>query len=357
MDAKPQRPFRALRVRDENLPPSNITGQAKSIHQRNKSTPALSTLIAQGANKAGLTTKRTVFADVSNTSRPVQAKDDMVLQGKAGVKTFDTKLVKDIAKSSEKFISQPLKPTALRLSQKNLPAPVKQAPLITADSTDPSVNPEHATGEAQAEIKNICGGAAKRQTTIFREDSADVQSAKQGPSESYVETRPRAATTTYPAPVHQALPPRREKSEPSIISEPKEDVIEGNGPYVEEQEPQSNMESLLPLLRDDNSSQGLYHQSTHISDKSHMPMPYSAMQMDQIANIPTGFPNYSVVQLPGQSHPVMVSFDGAQTGQYGYVHASKMMPLPAGLPTPEPEEYWDEEEEEEYYEVDGYTTT
>jgi len=281
----------------------------------------------------------------------------MVLQGKAGVKTLDTKVIKDITKPSDKLFSQLVKPTALRPSQKNLQAPVKQAPSIHVESTNASVNPEPAFEEAEAEIINIRKGAAKRQTTIFREDSADVQSAKQGLSETSVETRPRAATTTDPAPVHQSLPPRREKSEPSIVSEPKEDRFQESGPSIEEQGQQSNIESLLPLLHDDDSNQALHQQRPHTSDQSHMPMPYSTMHLGPIANMPVGFPNYSVVQLPGQSHPVMVSFDGAQTGQYDYADASRMMPLPAGLPTPEPEEYWDEEEEEEYYEVDGYTTT
>src|SRR5216117_648493 len=73
MVLKPQRPVRTLRVRgDENLPP--VHG-AKSLHQRNKSTPALSALVGQGGLKNAA--KRTAFGDVSNTVNAVQStKDD-----------------------------------------------------------------------------------------------------------------------------------------------------------------------------------------------------------------------------------------------------------------------------------------
>ncbi|KAL1798390.1 hypothetical protein ACET3X_002427 [Alternaria dauci] len=79
MDAKPQRPARALRVRDENALPQLPAG--KALHSRGKSTPALSTLMQVGGIKAAAA-KRTVFGDVSNTTRQPVAKDDMQVAGK-----------------------------------------------------------------------------------------------------------------------------------------------------------------------------------------------------------------------------------------------------------------------------------
>ncbi|PYH44011.1 uncharacterized protein BP01DRAFT_92275 [Aspergillus saccharolyticus JOP 1030-1] len=76
MDAKPQR----IRVRgDENAPFPTAAG--KTLHQRNKSTPALSALYQNGVTKPA--TKRAAFGDVSNTSKPINAsRDDTSLAGR-----------------------------------------------------------------------------------------------------------------------------------------------------------------------------------------------------------------------------------------------------------------------------------
>lgn len=78
---QPQRPLRALRIRDENQPPTAVLA-GKTIHQRNKSSPALTTLAQNGIAKAGV--KRQAFADVSNIARPVNiTRDDTALRGKS----------------------------------------------------------------------------------------------------------------------------------------------------------------------------------------------------------------------------------------------------------------------------------
>ncbi|PNS18950.1 hypothetical protein CAC42_6045 [Sphaceloma murrayae] len=77
MDAKPQRPLR-IRAHDENAVP--IANQTKTIHQRHKSTPALSNLMQLGAIKA----KRSAFQDVSN-QRQVPSKDDTAISGKNAI--------------------------------------------------------------------------------------------------------------------------------------------------------------------------------------------------------------------------------------------------------------------------------
>ncbi|OAL33737.1 hypothetical protein AYO20_06913 [Fonsecaea nubica] len=80
MDVKPQRPLRPIRVRnDENVPPE---GQVvKTIHHRNKSSPALTTTFAeaQGLKAAA---KRTAFGDVSNIAAGRPSKDDLLLHTK-----------------------------------------------------------------------------------------------------------------------------------------------------------------------------------------------------------------------------------------------------------------------------------
>ena len=68
-----RKPIRALRVHDENAVPTKP--QNKTIHSRNKSSPALSTMAAMGAVK--LPAKRTAFGDVSNTVRGNQTARDL----------------------------------------------------------------------------------------------------------------------------------------------------------------------------------------------------------------------------------------------------------------------------------------
>ncbi|OJJ51202.1 hypothetical protein ASPZODRAFT_148528 [Penicilliopsis zonata CBS 506.65] len=84
MDAKPQR----IRVRgDENAPVA--LPLSKTIHQRNKSTPALSAMFHNGASKNN-GAKRAAFGDVSNTSNLVRlSRDDASLAGKNSGKGLD----------------------------------------------------------------------------------------------------------------------------------------------------------------------------------------------------------------------------------------------------------------------------
>ncbi|KAL5355783.1 cyclin-like protein [Aspergillus floccosus] len=84
MDAKPQR----IRVRtDENAPFPLATG--KTVHQRNKSTPALSTMYQTGTTKIN-GSRRAAFGDVSNTTNSVQgSRDDAALAVKKSSKALE----------------------------------------------------------------------------------------------------------------------------------------------------------------------------------------------------------------------------------------------------------------------------
>lgn len=83
LSSKPQRPTRAIRVRDENQAPPHASAAGKTLHHRNKSTSALSTVLGNAPLKNA--TKRTAFGDVSNVVNPVQAgKDDAAAIPKEG---------------------------------------------------------------------------------------------------------------------------------------------------------------------------------------------------------------------------------------------------------------------------------
>ncbi|KAJ4376291.1 B-type cyclin [Neocucurbitaria cava] len=159
MDAKPQRPMRALRIRDENAPPQLPAG--KVLHQRNKSTPALSTLMQVGGIKAAAA-KRAVFADVSNTTRQVTAKDDMLVPSKK--KNMDV-----LNESAIVSVKEVAKPNALlRPAQRPLSNITSQANVSNNTDTVASSIPKHVTLDIEQPAANIRKILSKK-STVFKE--------------------------------------------------------------------------------------------------------------------------------------------------------------------------------------------
>jgi G2/mitotic-specific cyclin 3/4 len=158
--------MRALRVRDENALPQLLAG--KAIHQRNKSTPAISTINLAGGLKAA-NTKRTVFADVSNTVRQPIVKDDVQISTKGG-KKMD--ILKDPAIVSAKEVAKPA--ALLRPAQRPL---ANLAPKLSTSNVSESIASaptKHLTGEVKAASTNIRKVLSRKATTVFREPSAEA---------------------------------------------------------------------------------------------------------------------------------------------------------------------------------------
>lgn len=112
---QPQRPVRNLKIYgDENAIPT-VAGQ-KTLHSRNKSSPALSTLAKAGGLKA--TARRTAFGDVSNTVNGARPKDDTALDPKRPRETLEKSLPLNAeSRSSTIFLKpaqRPTKPSSLK---------------------------------------------------------------------------------------------------------------------------------------------------------------------------------------------------------------------------------------------------
>lgn len=125
----------------------------KTIHQRNKSTPALSTLVNVAAMKAQ-GAKRAVFADVSNVTRAV-AKDDIQIG-----KSKENGVYKDSAIVSSKDL---VKPNAL-LRPAQRPLSSKTNVNITAEPAAVPLSKPVATESTQTRKALV-----KKATTVFRE--------------------------------------------------------------------------------------------------------------------------------------------------------------------------------------------
>ncbi|KAF1359782.1 hypothetical protein EJ07DRAFT_165877 [Lizonia empirigonia] len=179
MDAKPQRPLRNLRNRDENVPPQLPAGKAL---KQGKSVSALNGLsMPAGAIKPAA--KRAPFADVSNTTRHPVAKDDIHLAGKKK----DTLVLKDSAVVSIKELERPV--ALLKPAQRPLSTITARANAsINTESVESAV-PKHVTIDAVHQTTNLRKTITKKPTTVFHEPKAEII--------------PGASTAT--APTRQAL--------------------------------------------------------------------------------------------------------------------------------------------------------
>ncbi|KAI9824992.1 MAG: hypothetical protein M1819_000621 [Sarea resinae] len=331
MDAKPQRP-RTVRVHgDENLAPA--IAPKKTLHQRNKSTPALSAMSTAGGLKAAA--KRTAFGDVSNTKNIYPAKDDSSVPGKVSIEVKE----KTISLPHEKKPTNLLRPAHRPMSVSNLKLAanatnhghalaLKQLPADTQSSAQPAI-----TRKAQS----------TRNAAVFRDatsslDASDNKSAKEGQN------------IAPSAPIHQSLAPRQSKVQSSL--------------RIEQPVPQTAAASYLHVLdeRFENGSDQLPYSATVRSD---------GVPIDELDE--THFYDYSETDDVAKSVSTEKSVEEEETSQEGpepvlldevipqtEVHhkvdvKSAASPSDEPLPVSEPEEYWDDEAEEEEYE-DGYTT-
>lgn len=155
--------MRALRIRDENAPPQLPTG--KALHSRNKSTPALSTLMQIGGIKAAAA-KRTVFADVSNTTRQAVAKDDIHVFGKKK----DVNILKDTSMVSTKEFTKP--GTLLRPAQRPLTNGISQVTTTSTAEPATSALSKHAEVDAVHQATDLRKTLSKK-SMVFKEPRPD----------------------------------------------------------------------------------------------------------------------------------------------------------------------------------------
>ncbi|KIW98116.1 uncharacterized protein Z519_01700 [Cladophialophora bantiana CBS 173.52] len=160
MDIKPQRPLRPIRVRnDENVPPE---GQVtKTIHHRNKSSPALTTTFAeaQGLKAAA---KRTAFGDVSNIVAGRPSKDDSTLQTKPSLQV--------VVKPSQP-LEQRRSIALLRPAQKGLKTILAGATTYGTSKASSNPTTETLVALQPAATKKTL---TKRHTTIFKDNRLAV---------------------------------------------------------------------------------------------------------------------------------------------------------------------------------------
>lgn len=311
---------------DENIP---LTGQNyKTLHSRNKSSPALYTMASLGAPKLG--NKRAVFGDVSNTAhgnRP--ARDDSVINGKGNTE-YNEKVVP---------LQQDKKPAViLRPVQRPLSVSGLKGLLNNLGNATSNAIVKHDV-PAPVNSRKVL---TKRNTTIFK-DSAPQ------PLEPAVIGAQKAAAAKAPLPpVHRDL-----KQYPSQSEQPQPVLRKTQSKQVIVQEPKQEVEviSCIPtsevngIMRTDGAfvdDWGNLHVCEYTDETDHFDE--QRLGHDDSVLLPEDMRKVENAALLQQL--VQTQIDNAQ-------ELIQPQLLPA---VSEPEEYWDEDEYEENYEEEGYVT-
>ncbi|KAL8656872.1 MAG: hypothetical protein Q9226_002482 [Calogaya cf. arnoldii] len=339
MDAKPQRPVRNMRVYgDENAMPCHAV--QKTIHQRNKSSPALSTLAQAGGLKAAA--KRTAFGDLGNAaniSKP--SKDDMAIP----LKGYHAVSERPVA-----ILHQGKKPAALlRPAQRPLSVSGLKSLLhnVSGVNSQPLVQqPLEAPPSTQTapQILNTKKLANKRSTTIFNDTTVSHPDPSSAPAS-------KSLPTSAPLPpVHQQLPSIQHRQLEQLLEEqPKPDASPSE--LLEPPKPASNVEEPSQVLSSSEAAAPLRSDGIYIDN--HGEVRQYIFEDDIEAAEDQG-------SLPIEKHTVLAetvkqrspdALDRIADAQHDQPLAEEVAEHKLA-PASEPEEYWDEEEgnfEEEDY--------
>lgn len=241
----------------------------------------------------GAAAKRTVFADVSNTTRQSTAKDDP--QGAGKKKGIE--ILKDSAVSSTQEAAQTS--ALLRPAQRPLANAASKANASNGAEPVASTAQKHVTLDVGSQAANGRKITAKKSTTVFKEPHTD----------------PIFETTLAPVPTRHALPSRATS--------------------FQNVERASAQTSTMPA--DDINAQ-----------------PYPTRKVEKVSMVDLETQDAVTRAEVEEKHEYLDALEeqARVIEQERNEEIAKSQAL-SGL---DREEYWDEDEEEEYYDADGYTT-
>lgn len=340
MSLQPQRLVRPTRVfGDENVMPA--VGAQKTIHQRNKSSPALSTLANAGGLKGAA--KRTAFGEISNTAntlRPIR--DDSVI-GSKGHRDGTEKIAPLQQEKKSTALSRPaqrplsvagLRGLSNNLAQTTALAPVKQ-PL--AEVQQPALPVNH--------VANTRKVLTKRSTAVLKDPTIAIDERSQSNS---LKTLPSVVPQ---APIHDDLLPQP-RQQPHV-EEPAPKLRKTKSKAVVSLETKDELPDHQSLARSSAEPDTARSDGAYIDENGHI-------QLYRFSDEPEA-PQEPSRTLDGVALP-----RGADM-KSSYQNLEQLdEPVPEVQPPPvhkhelaaisEPEEYWDDEEEEYNYEEEGFVT-
>ncbi|KAL8783914.1 MAG: hypothetical protein Q9195_009245 [Heterodermia aff. obscurata] len=332
-------------------------GAQKTIHQRNKSSPALSTMANGGGLKAAA--KRTAFGDVSNTANTLRpSKDDLVI-GNKGQREGTEKLA---PLQQEKKATALSKPAQRPLTIAGLKGLLTSTTHISAPARVPAPAPVPVAAQVPEEIKQplaevlqaalpVCQAAntrkalTSRNTTVFKDQVTAID------EKLVLDARKPQPSIIPQAPVHSKLLPhssqhphaeepvpplRRAASKATVRLQSEDEAV------VPPLLPQSNTEPAI--LRSD----GVY-----IDDNGHIQLYQFEEDQEDLQE---------THQKLNEGVAVPTRIEGKSNFQSPEKLKEQYVPQPRPLQdrnhdvttVSEPEEYWDDDEDN--YDEEGYVT-
>ena len=317
---------------------------AKPIHQRNKSSPALSTMLGGGGLKAAA--KRTAFGDVSNTfngARP--SKDDSTIPTKPGLQVVS----KPVQPIQEKRSAAFLRPAQRPLSVSSLKGLLSGVTGVAAsDST---------TRQTEAEVGSIGQTAnsrkvlTKRNTTIFKDPSLDtVQEVAIEPL-----SQPMTLSSTA-VPSHAASRPipslQPSIKDVSISQDPVKGLRKSSSQTIQV-EVNGAVVNTAAILSGTENAEALQPDGIYIDEGGVL-----RVYEERLADT-QGVEQPFAIKPAKQNKPALAKVETHEMAAVKPpVPVHVLQPIVSQDPPPapsEPEEYWDEEEEDNYDE-EGYVT-
>ena len=308
-------------------------GLQKTIHQRNKSSPALSTMAQAGGLKA--VAKRTAFGDVSNTAnlyRP--SRDDSVINIKGDSNLIQKPVIPSLqARKSSALLrpaQRPLSVSGLKSLLQSIPGTHNNAPPKEAlvEHLPPVQTTDHQVPSKRTLLK--------RSTAIFK-DAVPPQ------TEQLLNQDPKPPPTVAPLPpAHQDLTTKPQPKRQEMTEEAKECSHRERQSEIIEVSNGSDLEENVAFRSD-----GVY-----IDDKGQLRQCYNIGDVETKEREIEPAKNGIVLPARAEQEPRVDDLDRLLDAQLSQPQQETSKPKLA--PVSEPEEYWDEGEEN--YDEEDYVT-
>lgn len=313
---QPQRPARTLRGRvDENMIAFNRAG--KTIHHRNKSSPALSALANSNSNSSATSkesVRRAAFGDVSNTVNSLRsAKDDSSLPSKDTIKITEKPLC--LARPAQRPIHS-----------------ISTKPAVNAIiNAEVGIKP----GSEKTQAKKI---QTKRANAVFKDPILqpvveEPTTKQQKPQQQQQQEKASAPQVTVNEASSKSAEPSKE------VERDVKGAINAPKPATTEPAP-AQVTKTMPA-------------ATAVTEE------YAVKESVVKATVESGppVPNHNAKDADEVTKPKVtrISSDGARGSMPSTKRPSDITISSRKYDQSEPEEYWDEEDEDNYDE-DGYAT-
>ena len=341
MTEQPQRPTRTLRVYDENSLPT--AGTQKTLHQRNKSSPALSSMLHAGGLK--LAAKRTAFGDVSNTtnvSRP--SKDDSAIGGKVDFSMQEKPLQIQQDRKTASF----LRPAQRPISVSGLKGLLNNVTTITSQqpSKQPLIESKQPSLPTNA-VANTRKILTKKSTAVFK-DIAPPSVDQPG-----LDVLKPLPPTAPAIPIHgelQVQPPLKQTED---VQQSQTELTRRRSKYAAAQETQNIAAAPSTEQASSDAAAVLRSDGIYIDDQGQVRLYEYTNDVERVNVVETATTeNFATVAV--QKNAVETDRENPLDARL-----AKCQPDPltksATSYVQEPEEYWDDEGEGNYDE-DGYVT-